>query len=82
MVVAIGREAKRHRYQLEEIAGNTDNVIEVQSFKQLSKSLRRLREVTCSEYHHVLVFLNLRPNGQQECAPCLQHCCRTSTIAM
>ena len=82
MVVAIGREAKRHRYQLEEIAGNTDNVIEVQSFKQLSKSLRRLREVTCSEYHHVLVLLNLRPNGQQECAPCLQHCCRTSRIAM
>ena len=82
MVVAIGREAKRYRYQLEEIAGNTDNVIEVQSFKQLSKSLRRLREVTCSEYHHVLVLLNLQPNGQQECEPCLQHCCRTSRITM
>ena len=62
MVVAIGREAKRHRYQLEEIAGNTDNVIEVQSFKQLSKSLRRLREVTCSEYHHVLVLLKVSVN--------------------
>ena len=82
MVVGIGSKAKRYRYQLEEIAGNTDNVIEVQSFKQLSKSLRRLREVTCSEYHHVLVLLNHWPNGHQECAPCLQHCCKTSRIAM
>ena len=42
--------------QLKEIAGGKDGVINVASFENLSKELRKLREVTCSEFK---MFLTL-----------------------
>ena len=49
-VVGIGPKIQKYRWQLEAIAGDNDSVFDVTSFADLHKSLRRLREVTCSEY--------------------------------
>ncbi len=45
-----------YRWQLVKIAGDDHGVITVTDFKELSKQLRRLREVTCSEYQFIERF--------------------------
>lgn len=44
-----------YRWQLVKIAGDEHGVITVTDFKELSKQLRRLREVTCSEFHFLIL---------------------------
>ncbi|XP_078374332.1 semaphorin-5B-like [Oculina patagonica] len=48
IAVGIGPKMIPYRWQLVKIAGDDHGVITVTDFKELSKQLRRLREVTCS----------------------------------
>ncbi|KAL9955603.1 hypothetical protein ACROYT_G036947 [Oculina patagonica] len=48
IAVGIGTKMLHFRWQLVKIAGDDHGVITVTDFKELSKQLRRLREVTCS----------------------------------